>query len=53
MSSNGSLLAVELREVFPTTTAVLGLELRMWADNVVAGLVADFDATSRTVMPDR
>lgn len=40
-------LPVELREMFPTVTAVLRLKLGMWADNVVARLLADAEAQLR------
>jgi Fic family protein len=48
----GGSLPVELRDLFPATTAVLGLKLRIWADNIVARLLADFDAESRRALRD-
>lgn len=43
-------LPVELREVFPTMSSVLQLKLGMWADNLVAKLIADFDTQSRRIL---
>lgn len=40
-------LPVELREVFPTVTAVLRLKLEMWADNIVARLLTEARAQLR------
>lgn len=40
-------LPVELREVFPVLTSVLQLKIGIWADNVVARLLADFEAKIR------
>jgi fido (protein-threonine AMPylation protein) len=50
LTSFGHHLPVELRDVFPTIASVQQLKLGLWADNVVARLIADFDAESRRVL---
>jgi hypothetical protein len=45
-------MPVELRDILPVLSSVLRLKLGIWADNVVAQLLADLDAESRRALRD-
>lgn len=53
VTSAGGDVPVELREVFPAKTSVLDLKLDIWADNVSAQMLTDFDIQSRRALRDR
>jgi hypothetical protein len=46
-------LPVELREVYPTLTAVLELKLRYWLEGLVDHMVAELDRRTREVLRER
>jgi hypothetical protein len=52
VASTESALPVELRDIYPAVTGVLELKIGIRADNVVARLLADFDAESRRALRD-
>jgi hypothetical protein len=52
VSSDATPMPVELRDIFPVLSSVLRLKLGIWADNVVAQLLADLDAESRRALRD-
>ncbi|HEV7653350.1 MAG TPA: hypothetical protein VGP36_01250, partial [Mycobacteriales bacterium] len=52
VSSDATPMPVELRDILPVLSSVLRLKLGIWADNVVAQLLADLDAESRRALRD-
>jgi hypothetical protein len=50
MTSDGRLLPIELREVYPVFSTVFTIKLRTWADAVVRDLLARFDQESRKTL---